>query len=167
MSEDAGVEVHLDHPGNWAEEEDDQAEDHEVVEEPRVILAATVLCLLLPINCDDEVECADNDNQDSEDTDAEGDADSECLNVGLCLGLDHHHQLRGVVLGGVEALASMTPISLQICPDLFIHHQPLTRPLPGEDVERLVLGKHPGLDVVQSEDVVIEAAEAGYSLLAV
>ena len=85
VSEDAGVEVDLDNPGDRAEEEHDEAEYHEVVEQPRVVLAAPVLCLLLPVDSNDEVERADDDNQDPEDANPESDAAPERLNIGLCL----------------------------------------------------------------------------------
>ena len=81
VSEDAGVEVDLDHPGDRTEEEDDEAEDHEVVEQPRVVLAAPVLRLLLPVDCDHEVEGADHDNQDAEDANTESDAAPESLDI--------------------------------------------------------------------------------------
>ena len=81
MSENTRVVVHPDDPGDGAEEEDDEAEDHQVVDQPRVVLAAAELALLLPVDGDDEIEGADDDNENTKYADAQSNAAPECLQV--------------------------------------------------------------------------------------
>ena len=161
MPEDAGVLVHGDHEGDGAKEEEDESDYEHVVEESGVVLAAPVLCLLLPIDGDDEIEGADDDYKDAEDTNAESNAAPESLNVGG--GVEAAEELCGVVLAGVETLDTFA-VLLSVLP-LLVHDEPPSLPRPAQDVERLLGVGH--VEAVEPQYVVVQVVEELHLLAAV
>ena len=110
--------------------------------------------VVVAVNYDDEVEGADDNRTGPRRCKCRG---HWCLTVSRCWNFS--------MSWGTGLCVASQPPDLP-CPP---HTSAASAPTPphGEVLERLIFIKHSGLNVVQSEDVVIEAAEASHSLLAV